>query len=408
MPKVVSLSSTDIVKGFNIDKVLSGTGEQVAPQNLEGHAPVTPPAAPPAPDNIVGNKDLAPESTSSKTPDVVIKLKNELATQTPAQPDTQVVEEAPKNEPTDFDALLSEKSGGKFKSWDEVQTLLASDVPASGEPQFANDFSKQIYENLVAGKDDEVAEALVLQKRLKDVDSWDGERAIKESMRIQHPEWDEEDVADEYDIRFSNLESENDTDKRRAKRLFKAEEQKAKEFLNTQKKDLKLPKIERSEAKQVQPSAEDLEKAKKYREDYLNGLKNTKENFKGFEFNVADDDLEISTKYNLDDADKGSLFDSLQDFDLQNFFETNYFKDGKYDIESLAKDMYLLKRDDKGVPNYQKLVASQIRQVFTEAKLALGATFKGRDNSQVQSMPGSGGGSKKDKDLQAYLEATRL
>jgi len=63
----------------------------------------------------------------------------------------------------DFEALLAERTGGKFKSVDEL--LQLADKPVNQEINFANDTAKKVFEYLKEGKIDEVVNVYQQQQQ---------------------------------------------------------------------------------------------------------------------------------------------------------------------------------------------------------------------------------------------------
>lgn len=306
-----------------------------------------------------------------------------------------------------FSQMLREHSGGKFSSWEEINNLLLSDNSTVKEPEFKDDFSKDLYNNISNGNIDAVTDVLIMQKRLKEVDKWDSEKAIKESWRLQHPEWDEEDISDEYSIRFENINSEDSTEKRRANRLLKEEGRKSIQYLKDLKKEINLPKIERQISNIPAVNPDEFKEVEKL---YKEGLSSLGDDFGRFDFKVSDDDMEINTHFSIDPLEKNEYIKSMQSFDVNNMFnisnvlKENYLKGNKIDVPSLAKDMWMIKHDAKGIPNYEKLFTSQLRKVFSDAKLAFEANLKGR--SEVAELPGDTNIPKQRKEIDNYMKLT--
>jgi hypothetical protein len=77
----------------------------------------------------------------------------------------------------------------------------------------------------------------------------------------------------------------------------------------------------------------------------------------------------------------------MKDFSIPKFFEENYFKDGKYDTTRLMEDMWLLQRNDKGVPNWQKMLTSNLKSVMRKSKGDVKNFIKGSDLDGRTSRP---------------------
>ena len=345
-------------------------------------------------------------------PIVTTENKDHIESTVTLKKDIQIIEpetsDVNEQAPTDnFSQMLKEHSGGKFSSWEEINNLLLSDNNTVKEPEFKDDFSRNLYDNISNGNIDAVTDVLTIQKRLKDVDKWDSEKAIKESWRLQHPEWDEEDISDEYNIRFENINSEDSTEKRRANRLLKEEGRKSIEYLKGMKKEINLPKIERQISNTPTVNPDEFKEAERL---YKEGISSLGDDFGRFDFKVSDDDMEINTHFSIDPLEKNEYIKSMQSFDVNNIFnisnvlKENYLKGNKIDVPSLAKDMWMIKHDAKGVPNWVKVVTSQVRKVFSDAKLAFEANLKGR--SQVAELPGDTNIPKQRKEIDNYMKLT--
>lgn len=411
MSKSVVLTPEAIKGGASVENTAPVEVSQTQPASPSSDA--APEGQAPSATEKISPVEVQPIGGQTETPATVIKLREQLAQPSGGQQGADsVVEQVAKQQAAqaqepDEASVISKLSGGKFKSWDEIESLINTPAKEVSYPSFADDLSKQVYENLVAGKLDDVAEVLYRQKRLKNLENLSGEELIKETMAIQHPEWDREDIEDEYAIRFESLDSDDPTEQRRAKRLFREEERKAKEFLTQQRKEIKLPQLEGKTATAEQAPQIDAATVEKLRTQYLSGVAKVKNDFKGYEFKVSDDDMEIETRFNIDNAEREAFLKNIENFDIDELFEKQYFNPNTgYDVDALARDMWMIQRDENGVPNYQRLVTSQIRQVFAAAKESFAAHFKGVDRGKVQNLPSDANMSKKDAELQRYLQAT--
>src|ERR1044072_2997915 len=83
-----------------------------------------------------------------------------------------------------WESVLAEKTGGKVKSWEEIESRL------SAEPQapltFANDDSKRVFEYLTQGKVEDVLQVYNEQRRLADLDKIsDADRSEEHTSELQ-------------------------------------------------------------------------------------------------------------------------------------------------------------------------------------------------------------------------------
>lgn len=402
MPEEVVISEEQANAGFSVDDIINMSNSESEQQGI------------PQTGNVNEEVQETGDGSEDQPANVNIEIKREITADgsdqdqegeslvEPDEGDSGVEQPSPRS----IEDIIREKTGGKYSTWEDIEPLLSKPP----EMEFENDFSKSLYDNIRSGNIDEVVQKLSLQQKLKDVDTMNEEDAIKLAMKLKHPGWDNEDVEDEYDNSFAGLDSEDNSEARAARRKLKDAHAEAKEYLAGLKSDIKLPEIKNQVpdiTPEIKKQQEEFSKnVSDLREKYLNSLDKTKSEFNGFEFNVEDDDIKLKTSFNIDKEGKEKYMERLKDFDLDQFFEKNYMSDDRYDTDRLARDLWMIERDDKGVPNYQKLIVSQLKQVLTEAKRAVIGSIKGRDTHAAISHPSDLNKTTRDKDVDAYLEAT--
>ena len=75
---------------------------------------------------------------------------------------------------------------------------------------------------------------------------------------------------------------------------------------------------------------------------------------------IKDEDVELPISYGITDQEKGSLKNELSNFDHNEYFQKRWLdKDGKFNTEQIAKDIYLLDNTSKV---FQKLVNEAVAQ----------------------------------------------
>ena len=94
--------------------------------------------------------------------------------------------------------------------------------------------------------------------------------------------------------------------------------------------------------------------------------------FDGFNVNYKDEDVQFDGKYSLTPEDKASLSNTLNEFDLEEFYGARYFKDGSYNTKQLAEDVYFLQNRDK-------IVNAMVTQAVSKAKMDLLKSMKNID-----------------------------
>lgn len=149
-----------------------------------------------------------------------------------------------KNEKT-FDELLAEKSGGKFKSWEEIEKLQTP------KQEFANDIISKLNEFSKKFQDPNTAVDLFFKTQLTDYATMDEAEAIKLQIRLDNPELTDkeiehefkqkykidEDLFDEETVELSKIKLERD-----AKKAKDALIEMQKEFATNGDKDPELEK----------------------------------------------------------------------------------------------------------------------------------------------------------------------
>lgn len=340
---------------------------------------------------IIQQKNVAPESEIVKEKEQNTEQATESSTVTAKiRINENENDQQTKESIVDFDLLLKQKTDGKFEKWDDLIKTIENQQqqqPYNVPSLFPDEQSRKIYEYIKDGKIEDVASFLNAQLQLSRLDAMDDETKIKTYLRYNHPTWSEDDIKDEYDTTYGALDSPDSTEARRIRRQWKEDAAKAYEYLQGKKSEIKLPELPVPDQTTPQLDKQQIEKMNEYRKNYLDSLKSASDEFKGYSVKVKDDDFELDASFNVPQSEKNSFFNDLENFDLQGFFENNYFSEGKYNTRRMAEDMWLIQRDKEGVPNFQKIMSAMLKQVFSEAKLSVMSQFKGKDKDFIKSHP---------------------
>jgi len=292
----------------------------------------------------------------------------------------------------DFEALLAEKTGGKFKSVDEILKLTEQKV--APEINFANETSKKVFEYLKEGKVDEFMSVYQQQKLLESVDKLDADNVLKLKIKYENPELTESEINDEFESRYGveqpdideDLDDAADIEKAKKKfereksameRLKKKDLKEAKDFLQEKKQEIVLPDIQTSKTQQQEAQGSEVDEVaiKEYRDKYLNSIPKTIDEIIGFESKYKDSELEFNTTYLIDANEKQALKDKMENFTLQDYFVPRYINEsGDFDTESIAHDLYVLE-------NFDKIVEAHVSQAVNQAKSMF---VKGLKNANYQ------------------------
>ena len=330
---------------------------------------------------LSGNTESSPtENQVASTAENALSGNNNVPQET--NPSTQI----------DFEALLAEKTGGKFKSVDEILKLTEQQV--APEINFANETSKKVFEYLKEGKVDEFMSVYQQQKLLESVDKLDADNVLKLKIKYENPELTQEEINEEFESLYGveqpdideDLDDAADIEKAKKKfereksameRLKKKDLKEAKDFLQEKKQEIVLPDIQTSKTQQQEAQGQEVDEVaiKEYRDKYLNSIPKTIDEIVGFESKYKDSELEFNTTYVIDANEKQALKDKMENFTLQDYFVPRYINEqGNFDTESIAHDLYVLE-------NFDKIVEAHVSQAVNQAKSMF---VKGLKNANFQ------------------------
>jgi hypothetical protein len=289
--------------------------------------------------------------------------------------------------------------------------------------EWPNDTARDIYDKLVTGNISELADMIYEQKVLSSLDSMSEADIVKLKMAYDYPDLTPEEIEEEFSSRFS---IDDDTDKslmsdeeiaQHNKKLEKAskalarelkkEVGVAKDYLSEMKQEISFPDI-LSQIQNTQPQinpeevlneflqGQEVEENKLYeqaRQQYVSSLSEGLKQFDGFNVSYKDEDVQFDGKYSLTPEEKVGLTNSLQQFDLEEFYGARYYKDGRYDTKQLAEDVYFLQNRDK-------IVNSLITQAVSKSKSDL---LKAMKNIDFNDAPRVGASASSNDDYDAMV-----
>lgn len=227
-------------------------------------------------------------------------------------------------ESVDFDKYLLEKSGGKFKSYTDIEKAL-EEAPQNA---FANETVAKLNDYVRSGGKPED----FLKTQTTDYGTMDDVTAIKEWMALTKKGLSGEDIDFLVQNKYGVSESATESEKRLAKIEMKTAANEAKEALMENQKKWAVPES----ADRV--SDEDIQKE---RERWSKTLADETEKFGGLEFEVGDEKF----KYDIEASDKKSLVENHKD--LSKFFTRYRNDDGTENVQKFIKEMYILNNFDK-------------------------------------------------------------
>ena len=322
---------------------------------------------------LSGNTESSPtENQVASTAENALSGNNNVPQET--NPSTQI----------DFESLLAEKTGGKFKSVDEILKLTEQQV--APEINFANETSKKVFEYLKEGKVDEFMSVYQQQKLLESVDKLDADNVLKLKIKYENPELTQEEINEEFESLYGveqpdideDLDDAADIEKAKKKfereksameRLKKKDLKEAKDFLQEKKQEIVLPDIQTSKTQQQEAQGQEVDEVaiKEYRDKYLNSIPKTIDEIVGFESKYKDSELEFNTTYVIDANEKQALKNKMENFTLQDYFVPRYINEqGNFDTESIAHDLYVLENFDKIVEAHVSQAVNQTKSMFVK------------------------------------------
>lgn len=292
----------------------------------------------------------------------------------------------------DLDVLIAQRTGDKFKTVDEL--IAAAEKPVNQDINFANDLSKQVFDFLKEGKIDDFISVYEEQKMLRSVDSMETSDVLRLKIKYENPDLSKEEVEEEFLERYGvepldideELDDEDEVQKKKkaherqlkaAERLMKKDLKEAKDYLSQKSQEIVLPNIEKTQkqepAQSTETTQEDLQAIENERKKYIQSVEPAMKELGDSTVTYKDDDVEITTKVSIDEADKAELKKQMDDFYIMDYFGSRYIKeDGTFDTKTIAKDLYELK-------NMNKIIQAHVAQAVQQTKSQLVAGIKNAD-----------------------------
>lgn len=326
------------------------------------------------------------------------------STELPQEPTTSESTETTSTESTPVESVKTESA---------VETPSANEIPAQEsiniDYKWENENAKNIYDSLVSGNVSEIADILYEQKVLSEIDTMNESDIIKLKLAYDYPDLTPQEIEEEFASKYSvdkdfdkDLLSEEEVtvkmkqlekQEKAVAREMKKDVREAREQLQSLKQDISFPDI-LSQLQQSQQTVNTEEIVNQYlstkqqeqevsyqqaREVFEKSIDDGLKNFEGFNINYKDEDVQFDGKYSLTQEDRTQLQETMKSFDLESFYGSRYYKDGKYDTKQIAEDIYLLQNKDK-------IVNSMVTQAVSKAKSDI---LKGIKNIDYTNSPKS-------------------
>lgn len=343
------------------------------------------------------------------TPDTLAQIMKDnklpeppAATPAPAASDQQPATAAPVVDPAaqpaappDFDTLLSERSGGKFKKWDELQTRL-NQPPPTAQPapiEWKDDEAKRIFEATTKGEYGPLYDYLGRRMTLAKVPEMNADDAIKTQLSLQYPDLTPVEVERYFKKKYSaDTEGMNEVqladvnaDIALQKKIDAAA---AKQWLTAQQKEVVFPKIASTPSDDwinlIPPQAakyiQDMEKVDQFTQAFTTAIPAT-EPPKALTLSFEDKDVQGGKFENVYDlAPDQQQFVKQAATNFWQYIESRYAKDGKYDVGLMMSD---IAQNEYGVKANQ----SSVRKALGLAALGVIKDIKNFQEGGQQSQP---------------------
>ena len=289
-----------------------------------------------------------------------------------------ISDDAEEDEIVDEDDFIQQLTGGKFSNREQLEEALQSEKQIS----FENETSAAIYNMLAEGDINGVYN--ILQKKMiaDEVSKKSEPEILKAYIKYNNPEFDDSDVEDEYNEKYTIDEFAYDDSKlrREEKKLtqrIKADVQNAKEFFKNFSEEVQLPKYTPTQVEQA--NDEDDALVQEYRQQYLNSLTEAQNRVTSLPLSWKDEkgNISVDGKFDIPVQELSSYRDGAEN--LNDYLATKYYQGGKYQADRLLRDLYV-------ADNFEKIVSSFVSQAVTQTRLSI---LKNSKNITFDEQPSS-------------------
>lgn len=262
--------------------------------------------------------------------------------------------------------FIKTRTGGKYSSWEEVEEHINKDKEVEKLGQFENETSRSIYNMLAEGKIEEVAALLDKQLFASKFNEKSDEDVLKAYIKQKNPEFDSQDIEDEYNEKYSIDELEFDDSKlrREQKKLnqrIKNDVIDAKDFFNKSNEDIKFPKYEKTQEVDNGDNEDEIE-LQKERSKFLSTLNEVSKTVNSLPFSWKDEktNTSVNGKFEIPAQELTKYQEGAEN--LEMYMADRYFQEGEYKADKLLKDLYI-------ADNFNKIISSVVSQAVNQTKL---------------------------------------
>lgn len=263
----------------------------------------------------------------------------------------------------DEEDFIKSRTNGKFSSWDELEKEIGKE--SSGLGKFENETSKAIYQLLVEGKFDEVSEVLQKSAFSKAISNKSDEDILKAYIKTTNPDFDEDDIEDEYNEKyqideFSIDESKLKREQKKINQRIKSDVLEAKDFFSKNAEEIKFSSYKAEE----NDNEEDDSLITEERNKFLSSLTEAKSSINTLPFAWKDDktNISINGKFDIPAQELSKYSEGAEN--LETYMAEKYYQDGKYKADQLLKDLYI-------ADNFNKILNSVVSQAVNQTRLEI-------------------------------------
>lgn len=325
-------------------------------------------------------------------------------TQPEVRPETPAIHETKPEvvEPKTEEHPLIKNDWYKDLGW-ESEDAAKNEV---AELKKLKDKKPEVVYGIEPGKEDEMFELLSKKKQLAKAANLDltkpedAATLIKLNLKLKHDALEGDEIADlfaeNYSKPYKPKQSLEQTDEEYAEvvndwqqkcdaidRKIIRDAKMAKPEVDEYSKKIVIPEIPKQDNQAKAPTQEELDKAKRYDESYIQSVDNSLKEFNGFSVAVKNEAVglsEISVAFGVMDAEKTSLAQELKDFSKANY-DTNVLfaprwvnEDGTLNAKQIAEDRYLLANRDKIFQKMTNDAATKAIETYIKGKKQINVT----------------------------------
>lgn len=305
---------------------------------------------------------------------------------TPPVSNEPVVENKQTEVSTDTTVVTPEVPATEIKKEEPVITEKVVEKIIEKYPEFKDDYSKQLYEAIRNGKENDLYD--YLQRKNKDYEVMSDIDVVKEKLKFDNPTWTSKDVEMELKFKFGTLPAKKDLsaidkdidpdayDKAvefndavdQKELLLTREARDARLALNETKKNIEFPKIQDDPVEPTKELTQD--EVDELNQKWEQHVTEEMPKLSDFKFQIGDEEV----SYKITEEERAAQTDYMKGFTGEKVAKDLGWIDenGNENVVKIAEDMLFLR-------NKQKIVASMATQMKTKATKEVVAEIKNVD-----------------------------